>query len=156
GLVVDEGGSPCYAMRFIEGQSLQQALESYHAAERTRPNSVAQRLALRELLNHFVAVCNAMAYAHSRGIIHPDLKPANGMLGTFGETLVVDWGLARPFARTEAERAGGEETLLPPDEASPGATQPGWALGTPAYMSPEQAAGRWDVVGPASDIFSLG
>src|SRR5262249_53423366 len=113
-------------------------------------------LALRELLNHFVAVCNAMAYAHSHGIIHRDLKPANVMLGTFGETLVVDWGLARPFARTAAERAGGEEAVEPVAGAGGEGTGLGQAIGTPAFMAPEQAAGLGQLMGQASDVYSLG
>src|SRR5262249_17746283 len=109
----------------------------------------------RQLLSRFVAVCNAVAYAHSRGVVHRDLKPANVMLGKFGETLVVDWGLAKVVGRTEAEPAGGEATLRP--SLGDGlATQAGAALGTPAYMSPEQAAGRVDQVGPASDVYGLG
>ncbi len=98
-----------------------------------------------------------MAYAHSRGVLHRDLKPANVMLGNYGETLVVDWGLAKQFTRTETERASGETSLPPAFTSGPeGATQAGQALGTPAFMSPEQAAGRWNVLGPASDIYSLG
>jgi WD40 repeat protein/tRNA A-37 threonylcarbamoyl transferase component Bud32 len=157
GLVHDEEGRPCYAMRFIEGESLKEAVERFHAAGRPRPAS-ARRLELRQLLGRFVAVCNALAYAHSRGVLHRDLKPANVLLGKFGETLVVDWGLARPFARTEAERTGGEETLAPSSASGPdsSSTQMGQALGTPAYMSPEQAAGRLDQVGPASDVYGLG
>jgi eukaryotic-like serine/threonine-protein kinase len=146
-------------MRFVEGGTLDDALKRFHDADRQPGRNPGERsLALRELLNRFIAVCNTVAYAHSRGILHRDLKPGNIMLGDYGETLVVDWGMAKPFARTERERSTGEETLMPPvtEDTPEGQTQYGRALGTPAYMSPEQAAGRWDVVGPASDIFSLG
>jgi serine/threonine-protein kinase len=157
GLVHDEGGEPCYAMRFIEGESLKDAVARFHQAEQPRTASAERRLAFRQLLSCFVTVCNTLAYAHSRGIVHRDLKPSNIMLGKYGETLVVDWGLAKPFSRGEMERSTGEETLAPvPAGAGDSDTQQGQALGTPAYMSPEQAAGQWDVLGPASDIYSLG
>jgi serine/threonine-protein kinase len=157
GLVHDEAGQPCYAMRFIEGESLKDAIARYHQAEQPRAASAERRLAFRQLLSCFVTVCNTLAFAHSRGIVHRDLKPSNIMLGKYGETLVVDWGLAKPFSRGEVERSTGEETLAPaPARAGDSDTQPGQALGTPAYMSPEQAAGQWDVLGPASDIYSVG
>ena len=159
GLGRDADGRPCYAMRFVEGGTLDDALKRFHEADRQPGRNAGERsLALRELLNRFIAVCNTVAYAHSRGILHRDLKPGNIMLGDYGETLVVDWGLAKPFARTELERSTGEATLMPAatEDCPEGGTQHGRALGTPAYMSPEQAAGRWDVVGPASDVFSLG
>ena len=115
-------------------------------------------LALRQLLSRFVAVCNAVAYAHSRGVIHRDLKPANILLGPYGETLVVDWGLAKVVGRGEAARSVGaaEATLQPASGSGSSETLPGTALGTPAYMSPEQAEGRLERVGPASDVYSLG
>jgi serine/threonine-protein kinase len=156
GLVADADGTPCYAMRFIQGESLRDALQRFHEADKEKRDPGERSLAFRELLTRFAAVCKTLAYAHSRGVIHRDLKPANIMLGKYGETLVVDWGLARPVERTEEDRASGEETLQPVLEGGTGETQVGQALGTPAYMSPEQAAGRWDVVGPASDIYSLG
>src|SRR5262249_10244666 len=115
-----------------------------------------RRLAFRKLLQHFIAVCNTIGFAHSRGVIHRDLKPSNVMLGKFGETLVVDWGLARVGGRTEATFTDAEETLQPTLAAGSGETQLGQAVGTPAYMSPEQAAGRWDIAGPPSDIYGLG
>jgi tetratricopeptide (TPR) repeat protein/tRNA A-37 threonylcarbamoyl transferase component Bud32 len=158
GLVADSAGRPCYAMRFIEGPTLADALTEFHAADRKGGRDPGERgLAFRKLLGHFIAACNAIAYAHSRGILHRDLKPANILLGKYGETLVVDWGLAKPFERTEAEWASGEETLRPAREVgTEDATWSGQAKGTPAYMSPEQAAGRLGEMGPASDIFALG
>jgi serine/threonine protein kinase/predicted negative regulator of RcsB-dependent stress response len=156
GLVRDGDGRPYYAMRLVGGESLQQASDRFHQAEQPGRDPGERGLALRQLLAHFVAVCNTMAYAHSRGIVHRDLKPANVMLGKPGETLVVDWGLARPVERGPREREDGEDTLRPTVSAGAVQTQMGQAAGTPAYMSPEQAAGRWDVVGSASDIYSLG
>jgi hypothetical protein len=156
GLGQDAQGQPCYAMRFIEGETLHAAIQRFHAAANQGHDQGERRLAFRGLLNHFVAVCNTVAYAHSRGVIHRDLKPANVMLGKYGETLVVDWGLAKPVERTEADRLLGEETLEPTPGSGEDATHLGLAMGTPAFMSPEQVAGRWDAVGPASDIFSLG
>src|SRR5262249_27989016 len=115
-------------------------------------------LALRQLLNRFIAVCNVMSYAHSRGVIHRDLKPANILLGPYGETLVVDWGLAKIVGRSEAAARLGavEATLQPAWGSGSSAPLPGRALGTPAYMSPEQAEGRLERVGPLSDVYSLG
>jgi tetratricopeptide (TPR) repeat protein/tRNA A-37 threonylcarbamoyl transferase component Bud32 len=157
GLGQTEDGQPCYAMRFIQGETLQAAIERFHAADRPGRDPGERSLALRQLLGRFVAVCNAVAYAHSRGFVHRDLKPANVMLGQYGETLVVDWGLAKPFAGDEPKPVTGEGALAPVvDPGIAGATVDGQAVGTPAYMSPEQAAGRWEVVGPASDLYSLG
>jgi tetratricopeptide (TPR) repeat protein len=156
GLVQGEGGEPCYAMRFIQGESLKDAIKSFHQADRPGRDPGERSLALRQLRSRFVAVCDTLAYAHSRGVLHRDLKPDNILLGRYGETLVVDWGLAKLFDHTEAERATGEESLAPGPGPDDGGTQTGQALGTPAYMSPEQAAGEWARVGPASDLFSLG
>jgi WD40 repeat protein/tRNA A-37 threonylcarbamoyl transferase component Bud32 len=145
GLTRDEAGRPCYAMRFVEGEPLKEAIESYHAA-----GPEGRNLALRQLLGRFVAVCKTVAYAHSQGVVHLDLKPANIMLGDFDETLVVDWGLARPFGQGEAA------VVAVADGVGEASRADGYVAGTPAYMSPEQAAGRRDALGPASDIYSLG
>ena len=157
-LGTDAAGAPCYAMRFIRGETLQDAIDAFHAAEKPGRDPSERSLALRELLNRFVSICNTMAYAHSRGILHRDLKPRNVMLGKYDETLVVDWGLAKPFERDEAARSVGEETLTPSSGSgeSGSDTPTVGVVGTPAYMSPEQAEARWDLVGPASDLFGLG
>jgi tetratricopeptide (TPR) repeat protein/tRNA A-37 threonylcarbamoyl transferase component Bud32 len=152
----DEGGQPCYAMRFIRGETLEDAIKRFHAADKPGRDPGERSLALRELLGRFMAVCNTVAYAHSRGILHRDLKPGNVMLEKYGQTLVVDWGLAKPIERDETARACGEETLTPASASGDSGTQTGAAMGTPAFMSPEQASGQWSQVGPASDIYSLG
>jgi tetratricopeptide (TPR) repeat protein/tRNA A-37 threonylcarbamoyl transferase component Bud32 len=145
-------GRPFYAMRLIRGDSLKEAIEQFH---RTKPSqSPGERtLGLRKLLSRFLDVCNAIAYAHSRGVLHRDLKPGNIMLGKYGETLVVDWGLAKVVGRAELQAPEG---LLPVPAGDSALTQAGTALGTPAYTSPEQAAGRLDQLGPRSDVYSLG
>ena len=150
-------GRPYYAMRFIEGETLEQAIERFHAARGSRRASPAiGRSAFRRLLRSLIDACNAVAYAHSRGVVHRDLKPENIMLGRFGETLVVDWGIAKPFAEPGDEAADGGSVDPLADEDDSSLTRPGSAIGTPQYMSPEQASGDLDRVGPASDVYSLG
>jgi formylglycine-generating enzyme required for sulfatase activity/tRNA A-37 threonylcarbamoyl transferase component Bud32 len=154
GLGAYTDGRPFYAMRFVQGDSLKDTIRAFHEADRRGRTDSERSLALRQLLRRFVDVCNAIAYAHSRGVLHRDLKPANIMLGKYGETLVVDWGLAKVL-----DRAAGEDTdgpLRPTLGGDPAVTQTGAALGTPAYMSPEQAAGKLNELGPASDVYSLG
>jgi serine/threonine-protein kinase len=155
GLGAYPDGRPYYAMRFIQGETLRDAIRHFHDADRPGHDPAARSLPLRQLLGRFVAVCHAVGYAHSRGVVHRDIKPANVLLGQFGETLLVDWGLAKIVGRAEVEPAAGENTVRPAS-AVQGMTQMGVALGTPAYMSPEQAAGRLDQVGPRSDIHGLG
>jgi WD40 repeat protein/tetratricopeptide (TPR) repeat protein/tRNA A-37 threonylcarbamoyl transferase component Bud32 len=149
-----DDGRPYYAMRFIKGESLKEAIKAFHEAEGPHRNSATGSLELRQLLRRFLDVCNAVAYAHSRGVLHRDLKPGNVMLGSYGETLVVDWGLAKVIGRPDS--ALGEETLRPSSGSAVAATQAGKALGTWAYMSPEQARGELDRLGPTSDVYSLG
>jgi serine/threonine protein kinase len=140
-------GRPFYAMRLIRGETLQRGIARFHGAAEP---AGGRALALRRLLAQFVAVCNAVAYAHSRGVLHRDVKPQNVLLGEFGETLLVDWGLAKLVG------GGDPAALLPPAPCGDQETRAGAALGTPAYMSPEQADGRLDLVGPASDVYALG
>ena len=129
-------GRPFYAMRFIRGDSLQEATDVFHQAEKR--NVSGSSLELRKLLGRFVDVCQAVEYAHSRGVLHRDLKPGNIMLGKYGETLVVDWGLAKAVGRKEEQPTLGETTLQPSAASGSAPTQMGTAVGTPAYMSPER------------------
>ncbi len=161
GLGTDDGGRPYYAMRFIKGDSLKEAIERFHA-DPTLKNDLGRRsLELRSLLRRFTDLCNTIEYAHSRRVLHRDIKPANVIVGKHGETLVVDWGLAKPLGgksepRPEGEGDGAERSLMPSSGSGSAETLPGSALGTPAYMSPEQAAGELDQLGPRSDVYSLG
>ena len=109
---------------------------------------------MRKLLRRFLDACNAIDYAHSRGVLHRDIKPANVIVGRHGETLVVDWGLAKAIGRSDP--GSGERTLVPSSASGSAETLPGSALGTPAYMSPEQADGDLERLGPRSDVYSLG
>ena len=156
GLGTYDDGRPYYAMRFIKGDSLKEAIEHFHADESLKNNPGRRSLELRKLLRRFTDVCNAIEYAHSRGVLHRDIKPGNIIVGKHGETLVVDWGLAKPLGRVEPGRAGDERTLMPSSASGSAETLPGSALGTPAYMSPEQARGEIDRLGPRSDVYSLG
>jgi WD40 repeat protein/serine/threonine protein kinase len=149
-------GRPFYAMRFIRGHSLKEAIGHFHGTGSSDRDPGERILELRSLLGRFLDVCNAIAYAHSRGVLHGDIKPGNIMLGQYGETLVVDWGLAKPMDRPESVPIAGEPPLIPSSAGGTPATLPGTTVGTPQFMSPEQAAGRLDLLGPASDVYSLG
>jgi serine/threonine-protein kinase len=168
GLGFDDDDRPYYAMRFIRGDSFKDAIRRFHEDGPGPARDPARRsLELRQLLGRFIDVCDAMAYAHSRGVLHRDLKPANIMLGKFGETLIVDWGLARASGRAEQagplpgpdeapDPAAAETILRPRSGSEPIETAAGSVCGTPEFMSPEQAAGDPDRLGPASDVYSLG
>lgn len=136
-------GESYYAMKLLEGESLQDCIRAAHA-DRDGDSAHALRSVYLPLLDRFISVCNAIAFAHKRGVIHRDLKPANVMAGDFGETIVVDWGLAVHVGESNssehATAANGESTQV----------------GTPAYMSPEQAAASPSALAPTSDIYSLG
>ena len=155
-------GRPYYAMRLITGAragTLQQAVKQWHTAP---PDDLAERdLAWRGLLRRVIDVCHTMAYVHSQGVLHRDLKPANILLGPYGETLVVDWGLAKDLRGTGAP-------VEPTPDGPPGSvraesrdprdadsdTRRG--LGTLGHAAPEQLTGESVPPGPASDIYSLG
>jgi tetratricopeptide (TPR) repeat protein/tRNA A-37 threonylcarbamoyl transferase component Bud32 len=159
GLGSRDDGRPYYAMRFIRGDSLKDAIERFHAVKDQNLLSGERSVEFRKLLGRFIDVCNAIAYAHSRGVLHRDLKPGNVMLGEFGETLVVDWGLAKILSALPAADVNppSDDVTLPLSFGSDRVeTVSGAAVGTPAYMSPEQADGKLDQLGPATDVYGLG
>lgn len=142
-------GRPFYTMRFIRGRTLTEVAKEFHAGRRAGADDP---LALVGLLTAFASACNTIAYAHSRGVIHRDLKGENIILGDFGEVMVVDWGLAKRLDGTVEVGADDPFDL----EADPTRTMMGQVMGTPAYMAPEQAEGRLDRLGPHTDVFGLG
>jgi serine/threonine-protein kinase len=148
----DADGRPFYAMRFIQGHTLAEAIRQFH--RNRQGDGASSSLEFRSLLQRFASVCQTIAYAHSKGVIHRDLKPANVMLGDYGETLVVDWGLAKQLGVSENESSSDRAGIFSP--ATHGLTQAGQVLGTPAYMAPEQATGDSARVCPATDIYALG
>jgi eukaryotic-like serine/threonine-protein kinase len=152
GLGQDEDG-PFYTMPLIEGQTLQQAIDAFHGEESSGRDPGRRALRFRGLLQQLVAVCNTMAYVHDQGVIHRDLKPSNIMLGRYGETLVMDWGLAKRIGTNDA-RGDAEGEAPSPSPSPDDLTATGAVLGTPQYMSPEQVRG--EPTSPASDVFSLG
>ena len=155
-LGTDTDGHPFYAMRFIRGDTLRDAIDRHHKTAGLAPGADTSALSLQRLLRRFVDVCNAIDYAHGRGVLHRDLKPANIVVGNHGETLVVDWGLAKAMGKPGPAPAMDERPVEPSSGVSSVETLEGSALGTPSYMSPEQANGDLDRMGPTSDVFSLG
>ena len=147
----DPGGALFFSMKLVEGEDLESLIElaGRHRLEPPR---------LSELLGIFLKVCEAVAFAHSRGVVHCDLKPANVMVGEFGQVYVMDWGVARRRDLGAPGRAGvpsnGTDLQEPLSDDALGEDAP--IVGSPAYMSPEQARGRWDLVDERSDIFLLG
>ena len=150
----DREKRPFYAMRFINGQPFDEVIKKFHAVHPAGGDVRDRLFALRKLLGHFTTVCNAVAFAHSRGILHRDIKPHNVMLGPFGETILLDWGLAKvigdPGSDAETEPVQGHSGT------GHGLSEAGSLLGTLPYMSPEQAEPTAGPIGPASDVYSLG
>jgi serine/threonine protein kinase len=157
-LGIDPEGRAYFSMKLVRGQSLEAILERRKEGDA----ATLSEFGLRRLLDVFLQVCQAVEYAHARGVIHRDLKPANIMVGDFGEVLVMDWGVAKLKGRADPPPV---EEPRPPLSDAPGvstvradnralATDHGALLGTPAYMSPEQAMGA--SVDERTDIYSLG
>ncbi len=144
-------GRPYFTMKLIKGRTLAALL-----AERT-----THRENVGRLVRTFERVCQAMAYAHARGVLHRDLKPANMMVGNFGEVQIVDWGLAKVLStarggKSEAPPSTGTDTQIRIPDSSGSASLAGSVMGTPAYMPPEQARGEIDELDERADVFALG
>ena len=146
---------PYFAMKLVKGHTLAQILEARRGPDDDRPR----------FLSIFEAIAQTVAYTHARGVIHRDLKPSNVMVGSFGEVQVMDWGLAKVLPRggvaddEKAGQAGRAETVIATARSgsdAPGLSRPGSAMGTPAYMAPEQARGEHARVDERADVFALG
>jgi hypothetical protein len=138
-------GPAWFTMKRIHGRSLFDILAAMRAADEAARAAYSRH----KLLAAFVQICLAVDYAHSRGVIHRDLKPSNVMFGEFGEVNVLDWGLAKIVGERGTSIALGESSA--DDDTVAGAL-----MGTPGYMSPEQARGAGGALGPASDVYALG
>lgn len=133
-----------YTMKLVRGTTLRQAIAEC--------STTSKRL---RLLPHFLDICQAIAYAHSRGVVHRDIKPSNVMIGAFGETLVIDWGMAKDSSESVTAMKNSPDYDTDRDAAA-AVTVAGQIIGTPNYMAPEQARGEIDRLDERSDIFSLG
>ncbi len=161
------GEPPYYAMRFFAGDTLAAAISAFHQLpHRDKWHSIEQM----RLVDHFLSLVRAIAFAHAEGVVHRDLKPQNVVLGQFGETIVLDWGLAKrrddhltiaPDADAQADlkpvsQADGAPEVAAAPRGDDDATRDGTVLGTPIYMAPEQAAGQVELIDQRSDVYSLG
>jgi PAS domain S-box-containing protein len=154
----DDGTRCFYTMRFLRGRTLADVIADFH---RTRDDDAMVSGAFLQLLGYFISICNTMAFAHSRGVVHRDLKGGNIIIGKFGEVIVLDWGLAKRIGVDEPdmrEREGSPDPVWHPSTSGGGqiiATMQGERLGTPAYMAPEQALGAIDEIDERTDVYGL-
>jgi tRNA A-37 threonylcarbamoyl transferase component Bud32 len=147
---------PFFTMRFLRGRTLSDAVRLFHERRRAGQAGPPE---LHRLLSGFVTVCNTIAYAHARGVIHRDLKGQNIVLGDYGEVMVLDWGEAKVVGDAVGNGPDVPDRLPAPVSllgTSPAETVQGDVIGTPAYMSPEQARGRADEVDARTDVYGLG
>jgi serine/threonine-protein kinase len=139
-----------FTMKLVEGRTL-------HDIVRALPPPPTEHALLLELLDIVIKVCDALAYAHSRGVLHCDIKPANIMVGDFGQVYLMDWGVARLLhvvnGDDAAERVASVAEAMPTDVAR---TEHGFLVGTPTHMSPEQAQGKSSDLDPRADVFAIG
>jgi tetratricopeptide (TPR) repeat protein len=148
-LGLNDQGEIYFTMKWVKGKSL----DWIHDRLADRDPGISPKYPLSHRLQIFLKVCDAMAFAHNRGVIHRDLKPENIMVGRFGEVLVMDWGLAKVKGAEEKSTLEQVDTVR--SERETGQTLEGDIMGTPAYMPPEQASGRVGEIDERSDIFAL-
>ncbi len=149
----DESSRPCYVMRFVEGPTLHETIRQLHdEAGVSRSRDFYYARGIRQLLQNLIALSNIVAYAHGQGVIHRDIKPGNVILGPYGETLLLDWGLAKVIGELEEFSTESQRQQF----TTPLETRGGQMMGTPAFSSPEQLLGQTDRVDHRSDIYSLG
>ncbi len=151
-----QASEPCYVMRFIDGPTLQDRSTQVRQQAIVK-SGLYSTFEFRQLLQNMVTLCNIVAYAHDQGVIHRDIKPANVILGPFGETMLMDWGLAKFLDEAEPidlapPPSQSQETV----SSSSLSTRAGQMLGTPAFASPEQLQGRIDLVDERTDVYALG
>ena len=145
-----DDGTYFYVMKYVQGQTLFHAI--MHDSEAETPyEAFGKRI---KLLDRLIDVCQAMGYSHSKHIIHRDLKPSNVILGEFGETIILDWGLAKFLGEKDEEAQ--TSTSHDDDEGEEGLTKVGAQLGTPSYMAPEQIDGALGEVNASTDVYTLG
>ena len=156
----DEQGYPFYSMKLVRGLTLQSILDGLSEGD----VALHEQYRLPRMLSIFIAVCNAIEFAHSKGVLHRDLKPDNVMVGEFGEVLVMDWGIAKFLSEQELEDSierravgeEGEEGVSRRPSVDFGTTLEGEVMGTPQFMAPEQARGRVYELDERADLYSLG
>jgi serine/threonine-protein kinase len=151
---IDQRGRYYFVMKHLQGETLESIIDRLRQGDR----AAHARFTFPMRVQVFLGVLHALGYAHRKGFIHRDLKPANIMVGPYGEVTVMDWGLARRL-QTEGDAARAPESTGPAPQSLRDAaslrTQLGAVVGTPLYMSPEQARGQHDVVDMRSDTYSL-
>jgi serine/threonine protein kinase len=145
-------GRPYYSMRFVRGETLANAVRAHHLRRVAGGSDPGTFLGL---LGAFCVVCNTIAYAHAKGIVHRDLKCGNVILGDYGEVVVIDWGLAKVLGGGETAEERGPDGQPLAVCANPTLTVAGHGFGTPSYAAPEQAAGLVALIGPATDVYGL-
>jgi len=147
---IDEESQIYFTMQMVRGEDLESIINKISKGD----EQYRQKYSLGTLIQNFMKICEGVGYAHSKGVLHRDIKPENVMVGSFGEVMVMDWGLAKVLGRDDIQTKDGSEPS--PDTASSYVTMEGQVMGTPSYMSPEQAMGKISELDERSDIFSLG
>lgn len=149
---IDSNGSPYFTMKLLRGRTLAALLLALQEGD----PEVVRDYPLERLLRIFLQICSGVAFAHSKEVLHLDLKPENIQLGDFGEVLIMDWGLAKMIGKTTTAEQYQVEKASSQQYASPAMTLDGMMKGTPGYMAPEQAAGQNTAKDQRTDIYALG